>query len=120
MGGEIRQTLHIGIDLAPVGIVEKCFDLVAVLFLIPGPAVGLGILDKVAILQKQISLIATAVEICVQIRLNSAFGRVDLKASQDRQSFCLLPTVLPFFRIRVFIIGDDASIERRVADLADT
>ena len=55
----------------------------------------------------------------VQVGADPALGRVDLQTGEDDQSFRLRPAAFPLLIVGAFVVGDDAAIQRGVADLAN-
>ena len=58
-------------------------------------------------------------QVLIQIRADATLGRVDLQPGEDGQGFRLLPAALPLLDVGVFVVGNDAAVQRGVADLAD-
>ena len=58
-------------------------------------------------------------QVLIQIRADAALGRVDLQPGEDGQCLRLLPAALTLLDVGVFVVGNDAAVQRGVADLAD-
>ena len=58
-----------------------------------------------------------SVNILVDAGLDAALRRVGLQVREDGECFRLLPIPLPLLLGAAFVMGDDAVVERRVADL---
>lgn len=59
-------------------------------------------------------------QVLIQIRADTALGRVDLQPGEDGQCFRLLPTAHPLLGVGVFVVGNDAAIQRGITNLSDT
>ena len=115
---QIRQALHVGVHLAPIHLLEKRFHLGRMGWLVPGTP-GLHLLYQRFIFEKVAALDGFMGQVFIQIRADTALGRVDLQPSEDGQRLCLLPAALPLLGVGVFVVGNDAAVQRGVADLAD-
>ena len=59
-------------------------------------------------------------QVLIQIRADAALGRINLQPGENGQCLRLLPAALPLISIGVFVVGNDAAVQRGVADLTDT
>ena len=115
---QIRQALHIRVYRVPIHPLEKRFYLGRMGRLVPS-APGLRILCQRLIFEESTALDGLPGQILVQIGADAALGRVDLQPGEDGQCFRLLPAARPPLGVGVFVIGNDASVQRGIADLAD-
>ena len=58
-------------------------------------------------------------QILIQIRADAALGRVDLQPGENGQCLRLLPAAFPLLGVGVFVVGNDAAVQRGITDLAD-
>ena len=86
--------------------------------LVPG-APGLRILYQRLIFEKGTALDGLVGQVLIQIGADAALSRVDLQPGEDGQCFRLLPAALPLLGVGVFVVGDNAAIQRGIADLTD-
>ena len=115
---QIRQALYVGVHLAPIHLLEKRLHLDRMGRLVPGTP-GLHLLYQRFIFEEVAALDGLMGQILIQIRADAALGRVDLQPGENGQCLRLLPAALPLLGVGVFIVGNDAAVQRGVADLAD-
>ena len=104
--------------MAPIHLLEKRLELSRVGGRVPGAA-GLRRLHQRLVLEKITALDGFVGQVFVQIGADAALGRVDLQAGENSQRLRLLPASRPIGDVGIFVVGDDAAIQRGVADLAD-
>ena len=86
--------------------------------LVPGTP-GLHLLYQRFIFEEVAALDGLMGQILIQIRADAALGRVDLQPGENGQCLRLLPAALPLLGVGVFVVGNDAAIQRGIADLTD-
>ena len=86
--------------------------------LVPG-APGLHFFYQRFIFEEVAALDDLMGQVLIQIRADAALGRVNLQPGEDGQGFRLFPAALPLLGVGVFVVGNDAAVQRGVADLAD-
>ena len=114
--GQIGQSFYVGVHLAPVHLVKERLELCGVGGLVPGPPGG-GVLRQIFVLQKGRPLHRPLAQKVLQVGPHAAFGRVDLQPGEDGQQLRLLPATLSLLLVGVLVVGDDAAIQRGIADL---
>ena len=115
---QIRQALHIGVHLVPIHLFEKRLYLGRMGRLVPG-APGLRLLCQRLIFEEGTALDGLVGQVLIQIGADAALSRVNLQPGEDGQCFRLLPAALPLLGVGVFVVGDNAAIQRGIADLTD-
>ena len=112
--GKMRQPFNVRRDFFPTNIVMIPLDLPSF------PVLSALALDQILVIEKETSFHVFVLEILRDVRSDAVLCRVDLKPGQDRQKFRFFPILFAFrFRQR-FVVGNDRTVERGVADLSDT
>ena len=63
--------------------------------------------------------LVVGVQVCRQVGLDTAFGRVDLKPRQNGKRFGFLSALFLDVGIRVFVISDNTAVKCGIGDLPD-
>ena len=117
--GQPGQPLHRRLYLVPVDPCKERFQFLPIGRRIPGTALLFRLLYQIFVLEERRTPHLLSADVGVQIGPHAGFGRIDLQPAEDGQSFQLPAILLPFLRGSVFVVGNDAAIQSRIADLSN-
>ena len=108
--GIVRQLLYICRYVFPI----RAFDIVLHLLrkgvLIPCRAI-FRILKQSLVFQIPAARLAVSVQVCRQVGLDTAFGRVDLKPRQDGKRFGFLSALFIDVSILIFVVSENTAVK---------
>ena len=117
--GIVWQLLYICRDALPVCPVDIILHLLSKGVLIPCRAV-FRILKQSLVFQIPAAQLVVGVQVCRQVGLDTAFGRVDLKSRQNRKRFGFLSALFFDVGIRIFIVSENTAVKSGIGNLPDT